>query len=82
MIRGNIEIAIRMLRKLCIRLREAERKVAEIHPTTTRQGGVATAQPTSQKAQAPAGTGARLEVRATAPPSAWSTQTLIDDSIR
>jgi CRP-like cAMP-binding protein len=36
MIRGNIEIAIRMLRKLSIRLREAERRIAEVHPSALR----------------------------------------------
>ena len=32
MIKGNIEIAIRMLRKLSIRCRELERRIMEVHP--------------------------------------------------
>src|SRR5215813_849034 len=32
MIKGNIEIAIRMLRKLSIRLREAERRIETLQP--------------------------------------------------
>ena len=61
MIRGNIEIAIRMLRKLSIRLREAERSLAEV-----RAGGVVTpAAPQTTNVAAPkvrpAVNGARLE---------------------
>ena len=41
MIKGNIEIAIRMLRKLSIRCRELERRIMEVHPAA----GKATAHP-------------------------------------
>lgn len=63
MIRGNIEIAIRMLRKLSIRLREAERKIAEFHAG----GARAVSLPASAAGPGPqtrAGTqaGARLEI--------------------
>ncbi len=64
MIKGNIEIAIRMLRKLCIRLREAERRLEEV------QAGAAASlhaprAPRTAPAPAPGGAprrGARLEV--------------------
>jgi CRP-like cAMP-binding protein len=62
MIKGNIEIAIRMLRKLSIRLREAERRAESPHGTEGRSG------PAPQPAPAPpaprevaAGKGPRLE---------------------
>jgi len=62
MIKGNIEIAIRMLRKLSIRLRETERRFEGLQAdgrsgTPTRP--LATGKP---KAAAVAGTGTRLEV--------------------
>ncbi len=63
MIKGNIEIAIRMLRKLSIRLRDAERKLETLQtadgrgPTATRTGSSA-----RTKSAAPPGTGPRLEV--------------------
>jgi CRP-like cAMP-binding protein len=62
MIKGNIEIAIRMLRKLSIRLREAERRIETLQP-----GSVAAAMARSGGAAAPripraAETGVRLEV--------------------
>lgn len=62
MIRGNIEIAIRMLRKLSIRLREAERKLAELHPSALR--GAPAARQTMSGTTVAAGTsdGVRLEL--------------------
>jgi CRP-like cAMP-binding protein len=63
MIRSNIEIAVRMLRKLSIRLREAETRIAEL------QAGDARAAPRARRpsqragpAKLDASTGARLEV--------------------
>jgi len=62
MIKGNIEIAIRMLRKLSIRLRETERRLEGLQ-ADGRSGAparqAATAKP---KAAGAAGTGTRLEV--------------------
>jgi CRP-like cAMP-binding protein len=66
MIRGNIEIAVRMLRKLSIRLREAESRVAELQA-----GGVKAArrlQDVRDQGRRPktvSGSGARLEVEGT-----------------
>jgi CRP-like cAMP-binding protein len=62
MIKGNIEIAIRMLRKLSIRLREAERRIETLQadgrpPAASRP--VAFSKP---RAAAASGTGTRLEV--------------------
>lgn len=61
MIKGNIEIAIRMLRKLSIRLREAERRIEGLQA-----GGATAAAPrptiTARAKPAPAGSGVRLEV--------------------
>jgi len=59
MIRGNIEIAVRMLRKLSIRLREAERKLAETPAMAGKPGRVAAA-PTSTPSPEAGQTGARL----------------------
>jgi CRP-like cAMP-binding protein len=62
MIRGNIEIAVRMLRKLSIRLREAERRIAD-----PLGGGARAAVPPAPapaaalRPAAAAGAGARLE---------------------
>jgi hypothetical protein len=62
MIKGNIEIAIRMLRKLSIRLREAERRIeglqADGRPASVARPVVA-AKP---RAATAAGSGTRLEV--------------------
>jgi len=62
MIKGNIEIAIRMLRKLSIRLREAERRIEGLQtdgrPSTTARP-VTTARP---RAATAAGSGTRLDV--------------------
>jgi CRP-like cAMP-binding protein len=66
MIKGNIEIAIRMLRKLSIRLRETERRLEEIQVggAMAAQAGrpAARAQPRSSTSDAKKGSGARLEV--------------------
>jgi CRP-like cAMP-binding protein len=63
MIKGNIEIAIRMLRKLSIRLREAERQIEELHVSGVRAGHLARApQPPRAAASESTATGARLEV--------------------
>ena len=62
MIKGNIEIAIRMLRKLSIRLRETERRLEGLQ---TDGRSAAPARPSSTpkpKAAGSAGTGTRLEV--------------------
>jgi len=50
MIKGNIEIAIRMLRKLSIRCRELERRIMEVHPAA----GKGLAQPSRQGPAKPA----------------------------
>jgi pSer/pThr/pTyr-binding forkhead associated (FHA) protein len=62
MIKGNIEIAIRMLRKLSIRLREAERRIEGLQadgrsPSAARPPAATKARPATA-----AGTGTRLEV--------------------
>jgi CRP-like cAMP-binding protein len=62
MIRGNIEIAIRMLRKLSIRLREAERKVAELHPSALRAVAAARQTASGSTAAGKVSEGARLEL--------------------
>jgi hypothetical protein len=59
MIRGNIEIAVRMLRKLSIRLREAERKLAETPATAMKPTRMAPA-PVSRPAVDASHAGARL----------------------
>lgn len=63
MIRGNLEIAIRMLRKLSIRLREAELKVSELQASGARLSkGAALATPVAAKPAPSATDGARLQV--------------------
>jgi CRP-like cAMP-binding protein len=66
MIKGNIEIAIRMLRKLSIRLRETERRLEEIQvggAMAARAGRpAARPQPRPSASDAKKGSGARLEV--------------------
>jgi CRP-like cAMP-binding protein len=61
MIKGNIEIAIRMLRKLSIRLREAERRVEVLEAAEGKPSGAV--RPVVQPRPKPAGVGAgaRLE---------------------
>jgi CRP-like cAMP-binding protein len=63
MIRGNIEIAIRMLRKLSIRLRETEIKLSDLLASGTRPASQARVSPVAagQPSRA-ARTGVRLEV--------------------
>jgi CRP-like cAMP-binding protein len=66
MIKGNIEIAIRMLRKLSIRLRETERRLEEIQvggPMAAQAGRpAARPRPGPSTSDAKKGSGARLEV--------------------
>ena len=65
MIRGNIEIAVRMLRKLSIRLREVEGRVAELQAGGARPLRRAAPMPESKpQASGEAGSGARLEAEA------------------
>jgi CRP-like cAMP-binding protein len=65
MIKGNIEIAIRMLRKLSIRLREAERRLEELEadasvaPRAARAAPAARPQVAAERARS---SGMRLEV--------------------
>jgi len=63
MIKGNIEIAIRMLRKLSIRLREAERRIETLQSVEPRPIAAARA-PAAMRTQAAGRTdaGTRLEV--------------------
>jgi CRP-like cAMP-binding protein len=58
MIKGNIEIAIRMLRKLSIRLRETESRIEELQAAGVRP--VVAAPSVAPKPAAKAGTGVRL----------------------
>ena len=63
MIKGNIEIAVRMLRKLSGRLREAERQGTSRDPAVPAgQAAPRAAVPASPPALARSGTGLRLEV--------------------
>jgi len=65
MIKGNIEIAIRMLRKLSIRLRETEKRLEELHAGGARVAPVARPEPRPRpqpSGDAAKGGGARLEV--------------------
>jgi len=63
MIKGNIEIAIRMLRKLSIRLRESERQIEELQRSGALAAHLTRApQPPKPSADEPAATGARLEI--------------------
>jgi CRP-like cAMP-binding protein len=62
MIKGNIEIAIRMLRKLSIRLREAEQRIESLQDTTVRPSAASRPAPSPRlDAARAAGTGPRLE---------------------
>jgi CRP-like cAMP-binding protein len=63
MIKSNIEIAIRMLRKLSLRLREVERRLheAQIAPGEESVQAAATAQPARSGAAAEQRSGVRLE---------------------
>jgi CRP-like cAMP-binding protein len=63
MIKGNIEIAIRMLRKLSLRLRETERRVEELQASGVKPSG--TLKPITRRAPQPKSvedSGLRLEV--------------------
>ncbi len=65
MIKGNIEIAIRMLRKLSIRLRETETRLEEVQAGSAQAPRVSRPAPRAQPRPAVGGkkdTGARLEV--------------------
>jgi len=62
MIKGNIEIAIRMLRKLSIRLREAERRIESLQADGRSASPARSAVSTKPRAAAASGTGTRLEV--------------------
>jgi hypothetical protein len=64
MIKGNIEIAIRMLRKLSLRLREAERRLEEYAAEGARPSAAATRRPLSLRPTGdapPSHSGVRLE---------------------
>jgi CRP-like cAMP-binding protein len=61
MIKGNIEIAIRMLRKLSIRLRETERRLEDLQ-ADTRSGAPGRPAFSAPPKAAAAGSGARFEV--------------------
>ena len=62
MIKGNIEIAIRMLRKLSIRLRETERRFEGLQADGRAAVPIAPGGARSPSACRAAGTGTRLEV--------------------
>ena len=62
MIKGNIEIAIRMLRKLSIRLREAERRFEGLQADARSAAPARPLAPPQTKAATASGTGVRLEV--------------------
>ena len=62
MIKGNIEIAIRMLRKLSIRLRDAERRIEGLQADGRSVSPARTTVAAKPKAAAAGGTGTRLEV--------------------
>jgi len=62
MIKGNIEIAIRMLRKLSIRLRETERRLEGLQADGRSAAPARQAATAKPKAAGTAGTGTRLEV--------------------
>ena len=64
MIKGNIEIAIRMLRKLSIRLRQAESQLAQGGTSSATRAAVPTIVGEPQAAAAPC-SGSRLEVEET-----------------
>ncbi len=63
MIRGNIEIAVRMLRKLSIRLREAEARLSGQQASGGRSTGAKAAPPPVRPASPERPRGARLESR-------------------
>jgi CRP-like cAMP-binding protein len=56
MIKGNIEIAIRMLRKLSLRLREAERRIEELDHAAGAARPAATLSPVTRSRQQPEAT--------------------------
>jgi CRP-like cAMP-binding protein len=62
MIKGNIEIAIRMLRKLSIRLREAERRIESLNVDGRAAAAPRPPMAPRPKSAAGAGSGTRLEV--------------------
>jgi pSer/pThr/pTyr-binding forkhead associated (FHA) protein len=62
MIKGNIEIAIRMLRKLSIRLRETERRLEGLQADGRSAAPARQAAAAKPKSAGSAGTGTRLEV--------------------
>jgi len=62
MIKGNIEIAIRMLRKLSLRLREAERRIEEISAQEGPRPATSALRPVTRGRAPAAGNGARLVV--------------------
>jgi CRP-like cAMP-binding protein len=62
MIKGNIEIAIRMLRKLSIRLRETERRLEGLQADGRSAAPSRPASVVKPKSAGSAGTGTRLEV--------------------
>ena len=62
MIKGNIEIAIRMLRKLSIRLRETERRLEGLQADGRAAAPARPASASKPKAAGSTGTGTRLEV--------------------
>ena len=62
MIKGNIEIAIRMLRKLSIRLRETERRLEGLQADGRSAAPARQASVSSPKPAGSTGTGTRLEV--------------------
>ncbi len=62
MIKGNIEIAIRMLRKLSIRLREAERRIEALQTSEARPVTAGRPAPAPRPHPATEGGGVRLEV--------------------
>ena len=62
MIKGNIEIAIRMLRKLCIKLRAAESRIQELQTAGVRPASRPNvAAPRSEPSLRPVDSGVRLE---------------------
>jgi len=64
MIKGNIEIAIRMLRKLALRLREAERRIESLLSEGARPAFISRPTPVARPAASPSSklSGPRLEV--------------------
>jgi CRP-like cAMP-binding protein len=70
MIKGNIEIAIRMLRKLSIRLRETERRFEGLQPDGRAAGPPRPTTTPKSKAAGSPGTGTRLEVEGEGTPFA------------